>query len=335
MNDLMVSFLVINWNGGEMLAECLDSIGNQRYENYEVIVVDNGSVDGSWDLPHFLRPGWHLKRLVSNTGFSEANNLAYQQSQGELVALINNDVTLAPDWTGLMVSAFSNDSKAGSAACRILQHDCPSKLDSAGFSWYASGTVTAWVGRNAEYFSGRSHHPFGAVASAALYRRNALEKVGLFRPPFFAYYEDTDLAARMTLFAFTCLYVNEAVACHRGSVTGGRSRSFKEYHLRRNIEYLYWTNMVGSLAIRYFFIHMLYEVAVFIKMLASGRATVFIRAKRDAFGNRHWIAAERKALRDKLMCEGEFCQARQRLSRNLTPWWNWLVGRGGRRLWRS
>lgn len=318
-----VSYLVVNWNGGAMLAECLDSIACQLGAGDEVIVVDNGSTDGSCDLPHFSRPGWFLERLPGNVGFSAANNRAFERSRGTFIALVNNDVRLEPGWSGAMVKALCDTPGAGSAACRLLQYERPSRLDSAGFALYGWGTVTDWSGGGADSFTGRSHRPFGAVASAALYRRSAIEDVGLFRVPYFAYYEDTDLAIRLVMAGYDCVYVNDAVAVHRRSSTGGKSTRFKQYQLRRNIEYLYWLNMLGSLSLRYLFLHASYECGAFVSLLLRGHAGVFYRAKRDALRQRHWIRMERASWAARLRQSGEWRRARQRLVSRLTPWWQW------------
>lgn len=318
-----LSFLIANWNGGAMLRECLDSIVSQTTrEVLEVIVVDNGSTDGSCDLPHFARPGWRLERAGSNLGFSPANNLAYRLCRGEFIALVNNDVRLMPDWTEKIASSLRAHPEAGSAACRLLQHSQPDRLDSAGFAWHTCAAVTAWQGHPAESFARRDHRPFGAVASAAVYRRDAIRQTGLFRDPFFAYYEDTDLAVRLRLFGWDCVYVDEAVALHRGSATGGRSSAFRDYHLRRNVEYLYWTNMVGSLALRHLPVHAAYELLAFCQKLLHGRGLTFLAAKWTFLRNIRWVLAERRSLRQSLQQSGRWPVARRELAGRLTSTWS-------------
>jgi len=314
-----VSILIVNWNGGRMLADCLESVSRQTWPNVEVIVVDNGSTDDSWNLPYFQRSGWHLERYASNTGFSAANNLAFRLSHGAFVALVNNDVTLAPDWTEKMVQQLKASPRAGSAACRLLQFSQPHLFDSAGVDWCSCGTVIDWKGFPGDWFTGRPHHPFGAVASAAMHRRSALERVGMFREPFFAYYEDTDLAARLQLFGYDCVFVNEAVALHRGSATGGRSGHFRQYQLRRNVEYLYWINMTGCLAWRYLASHLIYELLAFGAMLLRGKGGVFIAAKKDFFKNLAWVKSERQVLQEKLKEAGRWKTAHQELARRVRP----------------
>ena len=325
---ITLSFLIANWNGGTMLRECLDSIAGQATKaELEVIVVDNGSTDASCDLPHFDRPGWHLERLEQNCGFATANNMAFRLSRGTFIALINNDIQLMPEWTEQILTALRAAPAAGSAACRILQHDRPAQIDSAGFEWHTCAAVSAWQGEPAERFCHGDHRPFGAVASAAVYRRRALEDTGLFRDPFFAYYEDTDLAVRLRLFGHHCVYVNDAVALHRGSATGGPTSRFRDYHLRRNIEYVYWTNMLGSMALRHLPAHVAYETVAFCRALCRGRGRTFLAAKGCALRHSAWIWTERHALREKLKRAGRWPTACGELAGRIQPTWSLLLQR--------
>lgn len=315
----VVSFLIINCNGGPMLAECLDAIRGQTYRDYEVIVVDNGSTDNSWDLPCFDGLRWRLVRLDRNTGFSPANNLALAESRGEFVALLNNDVVLAPDWTARMVSAITADAAAGSAACLLLQRRHPDRIDSAGFAYHTCGTVTAWQDCPRDSLDAANHKPFGAVAAAALYRRTALDKAGLFHDRYFAYYEDTDLAIRLMLHGYTCAFTPAAIAYHLGSATGVSHSRFHTYHLRRNIEYLYWVDMVGSLAFRYLLPHLLYESAALVGAIRDGLLIPFLTAKAAFLRNLGWVVRERRRLRHSLASGNGAQAAKRRLREHVSP----------------
>jgi len=318
----VVSFLVVNYNGGAMLAECLESIRRQTYLKYEVIVVDNGSTDGSWDMPCFDATRWRLVRLDRNSGFSPANNTAFSESQGEFIALINNDVVLAPDWTTNMVKALTADPQAGSAACLLLQRHQPDRIDSAGCAYYPCGAVTVWSNHPKTDLDPASHRPFGAVASAALYRKDALERTGLFHDRYFAYYEDTDLAIRLALYGYTCAFAHDAIAVHHGSATGRRHSPFHVYHLRRNIEYLYWVDMVGSLAFRYLLPHLLYECVAFAGATMWGQTLPFLKAKASVVRDLRWILQERQNLRCRLSSSGGVREAKRRLRACMAPWWH-------------
>jgi GT2 family glycosyltransferase len=318
MSNPLVSYLLINYNGGPLLSEALESISRQTVTDHEVIVIDNGSQDKSWDIPYFNRPGWQLERLERNAGFSEANNIAFARSRGSIIALINNDVILDRRWAEKTVAAFE-DPEVAAVACRLLQTRNPGFLDSAGFDAYTCCTTESWRELRASHFDKESHKPFGPVASAAAYRRFALERVGLFHSEYFAYYEDTDLAMRLALFGMKCRYLNDAVGYHLGSATGRQYSDFHRYHLRRNVELLYWVNMVGSLVWRHLASHLAYEVFAFIGMLLRGQGSVFWRAKRDAFKMIPWIREQRKLLRERLRTTVGLPSAQRTLQGRLKP----------------
>jgi len=314
-----VSFLIVNWNSGDLLRTCLASLDRQTFRDFEVVVVDNGSQDGSCDVPSLDAPGRHVIRAKTNLGFSEANNEAFRQSTGAYIVLLNNDVTLEPDWTERVVRHLDAHPGTASVACRLMQQHEPRRLDSAGFAWYTCGTVFAWYGWPAGAPAQTGHRILGPVAAAAAYRRTALEQTGLFHPAFFAYYEDTDLAARLALWGHRCDYLPDAVGHHLGSATGRRHSDFHRYHLRRNIEFVYWLNMQGGLAWSCLLPHLAYEALAFAGMLWRGQGRVFLRAKRDAWRQRAWLRSERRRLREALDRSLGLAQAVRNLRTLLTP----------------
>lgn len=308
-----VSFIVVNYNGGDMLGRCLASIGAQTLRDFELIVVDNGSSDGSHERIDRSDPRLHCLRFEENLGFAEANNRALTRCRGQYVALVNNDVTLHPDWSAALVVALDADPTLGAAAGRIVQMRDPSRLDSAGFEFFSCTAVFDYRGQPAHSMTDASYLPFGAVGSAALYRRSAIDRVGAFHPEYFCYYEDTDLAVRLVLFGYGTVYVPQAVAEHLGSATGRRQSDFHVYHLRRNCEYLFWVDMVGPLALTQLPFHALYELAAFVDAAARGQGAVVLRAKRDALRELPFIARERRKLAHALESADGVGRATQRL----------------------
>ncbi|MEY4581684.1 MAG: hypothetical protein RL701_6387, partial [Pseudomonadota bacterium] len=223
-----VTVIVVNYNGAQVLGDCVRSIVAQDYpaDHVEIIVADNGSRDGSAELPELSTPRVRLLRFDENLGFAEANNRAIRASQSAWVALVNSDAVLAPGWLSALVNALRAEPQAGAAACQTLQAFDRSKLDAAGFAFFSCCSCDSWTGRSPESLDSATHRPFGPVASAALYRRSALEDVGLFHSEYFCYYEDTDLAVRLVLHGYSTVYVHAAVAYHRGSHTGVKSSDF-------------------------------------------------------------------------------------------------------------
>ena len=297
----LTSFLIVNYNGGGMLRSCIDSIKRQTAANYEVIVVDNGSSDGSYDLPEFSDNNvFTLIRMDRNYGFSEANNIAYKHAKGDFIALVNNDVELDPNWLGEML-VVAEPQNIGSVACQLRQTNNPDLLDSVGFCMFFNGSASSWYGEDSSKFNHEHHKPFGAVAAAALYKRSAIEKIGeLFHPQYFAYYEDNDLALRLRLFGYQTAYAANALGWHVGSATGKQQSDFHTYHLRRNIEYLFWVNIPIYRLLWVWPFHFAYEFFALISLICRRQIIIFFKAKCSFIREIPWVLNERKILRIRL-----------------------------------
>jgi GT2 family glycosyltransferase len=210
------SVVLPNWNGRKWLPGCLDSLACQELAPAEVIVVDNGSTDGSLDYLRAEHPAVRVIALSSNTGFAHAANRGLQAAGGEYVALINTDVVLKPDWLARMVAALDSSPGAASVACKMLSLRSPDVVYDAGDVLRRDGACEQ-RGRFCRD-DGRWDEPgevFGACAGAALYRRDAVLSLGGFDERYFAYIEDVDLALRLRMAGWTCRY-EPTVALHAG-----------------------------------------------------------------------------------------------------------------------
>lgn len=231
----MVSVVIPTWNGRRYLDVVLPSLRAQTYGDFEVIVVDNGSTDGTAEYLRSAYPDVRVLELGSNQGFAVAVNRGIEASGGEHVAVVNNDLELEPHWLERMVAALRDHPEAGSATGKMLFYDRRDVIDGAGdfTSWYA---VSAPRGRG-ELDRGQYDAPepvFSACGGAALYRRAALDAVGRFDEDFFAYAEDVDWGFRAQLAGWTCRYAPEAVVFHMGQQTSGRVPNLSRYLFFRN-----------------------------------------------------------------------------------------------------
>ncbi len=227
------SVVIVTWNGLRHLQRCLPALRGQTGVRFETIVVENGSTDGTAEWIAEAYPRTVLKRLESNHGFSEANNIGFGLARADLVATLNNDAVPDPDWLRSLVQAAHRHPEAGSFGSRIVLDRDPNIIDSAGVVTDVLGI--AWDRHNAEPVGvDTAGEIFGACAGAALYRKALLDETGGFDPTFFAYLEDVDLAWRARWLGWTARYVPEARVVHAHSATGTEESPFKTFHLGRN-----------------------------------------------------------------------------------------------------
>ncbi len=222
----LVSIVIPNWNGRKFLATCLDSLLAQTYENIEIIVVDNGSADGSIELLRSNYPQVQLIALTTNTGFSFAVNRGIEASSGDFIALINNDTRADKEWLEKMVRALIEHSEIGSVACKMLSLDNPKLIDGAG-DGLRRGGLPGRIGHGQTDVGqfNRQRYVLGACGGAVLYRKAMLLDIGLFDEDFFAYLEDVDLALRAQSAGYKCLYIPDAIMYHVGCGTTGSGYS--------------------------------------------------------------------------------------------------------------
>lgn len=227
--------VIPTWNGRELLAAALASLREQRFRDFEVVVVDNGSTDGTPEHVRAAHPEVELVVLAENRGFAGAVNAGIGHARGEFVALLNNDMELDPGWLAELVAALDAHPHAGSAASKLRMLREPGVLDGAGdvVTWYGA----TWRRGHGEPDRGQYDEP-GVIASpcagAALYRRRALEDVGSFDERFFAYLEDADWGLRAQLAGWPCRWVPTAVAYHLGGATSRRMGDLETELIARN-----------------------------------------------------------------------------------------------------
>jgi GT2 family glycosyltransferase len=213
----MVSIVIVNWNGREFLPECLESLRRQVYRAFSVILVDNGSHDGSTAFVSENYPEVSIVALKDNRGFAAANNVALHAVETEFVALLNNDAVPDPLWLKSLVEALDEHPQAGLAASKMLLYDRREIIDRAGDGYTRAGAaLLRGRGLSADCHRIREW-VFGACAAAALYRMVMLRDIGFFDEDFCLLYEDVDLSFRAQLKGYKCLYVPEALVYHRGS----------------------------------------------------------------------------------------------------------------------
>ena len=235
-NAPLFSVIILNWNGRHLLEECLSSIRAQTFRDFETIVVDNGSTDGSVD---WVKERWaesvSTVALPSNLGFAGGNNAGIRVARGRYVILLNNDTAVDPGWLAALAEAVRRHPHAGMFTPKILNYYRRDEIDNTGHVIYPDGLAR---GRHRlETNDGRFDEEGEAAwpsGCAGVYRKEMLDEIGLLDESFFAYGEDVDLGLRARWAGWVCYYVPDAVVYHKYSATTGTYSPQKAFLTERN-----------------------------------------------------------------------------------------------------
>ena len=239
-----VSVVIPNFNGIAFLDSVLASLEGQTLSNFEVILVDNGSTDGSCSFVTANYPWVHLIELSENFGFCGAVNAGIRAAKAPYVLLLNNDTEVKEDFVEEMLAAIRRHKNAFSCGARMVQYHDRDRLDDVGNYYCPLGWSFA-RGRGKDIHAYETEDKiFSACAGAAIYRKKIIEKIGYFDEEHFAYLEDTDIGYRARIYGYENWYAPKAIVYHVGSGTSGsRYNQFKTRYSSRNNIYLIYKNM--------------------------------------------------------------------------------------------
>lgn len=239
-----VSVVIPNFNGLAYLEGVLSSLERQSMKNFEVILVDNGSTDGSCAFVASQYSWVHIIELSDNFGFSRAVNEGIRAARAPYVLLLNNDTEVEPDFLKEMVEGIQRHKKAFSCQAKMIQFHDRDKMDDGGNYYCALGWAFAGgKGKAAEHYD-KEKKIFSSCAGAAIYRKKIFEKIGYFDDEHFAYLEDLDVGYRARIYGYENWYIPGAVVYHVGSGTSGsRYNQFKIRYSSRNNIYMIYKNM--------------------------------------------------------------------------------------------
>lgn len=295
----LVSVIIVSWNSAEHLPRCMESLLQQTFQDFEVLVVDNGSSDqGTQGLKqNYSGLNLHLEHLGSNQGFAVANNIGARLARGEWIALLNADAYPKPDWLEQLLDAANRRPEFSFFCSRQLQSAQPDVLDGSGDEYHISGL--AWrrfYNFPAKEYGLKEEEVFSACAAAAMYKRENFSRVGGFDESYFAYFEDVDLSFRLRLAGGRCLYVPRAEVYHIGSSSTGKTSDFVMYHGHRNLVWTFFKDMPGALFWWYLPLHLGMNVFFALLFLVRGKGPAVLRAKLDAFSGLTAIIRKRKQI---------------------------------------
>ncbi|MCM1185907.1 MAG: glycosyltransferase family 2 protein [Lachnoclostridium sp.] len=243
-----ITIVIPNYNGKKYLEGCLQALEKEREcpetPEFEILVVDNGSADGSAESAAERFPDVKIVFLKENTGFCHAVNVGIRKSQAPYVILLNNDTKVKTGFVKNLYFAIKKRSDIFSVSAKMLMWDNPELIDDAGDYYCALG----WAyGRGKGKPACRYEKPaevFSACAGAAIYRRGIFEKIGLFDENHFAYLEDLDIGYRARIWGYCNFYEPKAEVLHFGSAsTGSRYNERKTVLAASNSVYVIAKNM--------------------------------------------------------------------------------------------
>lgn len=232
---LPYTVIVVNFNGVEFLPRCLDSFLEQNPAPSGVIVVDNDSTDGSCGLVRHDYPHVRLIEYGKNAGYAAALNLGIRECRDPAIVLANNDLYLADDWSGQVLSELDTRPECGLVASKVLYMDEPDRINSTGMLFYRDMSA---VNRGLDELDrgqyDDSEDVFGAYGAVMVFRREVFDRVGLFDEDYYLFREEDELMWRMHRAGWITRYAPGARVFHKRSARTGMFSPLKLYYSERN-----------------------------------------------------------------------------------------------------
>jgi len=243
---ILVSIVIVNWNGAKVLPECLESLLRLNHKHIEIIVVDNASTDNSTDIVHEIcGDRARVVRLEKNVGFAAGMNAGFESAAGEFIATLNNDMTVEPSWLDQPLELLG-DKSVGIVSCRQMNYFDRSKVDGL-YHCVTKELMMMPFGVGREFCDDDLFLKPGYVISAnggsAILRTEMVRALGGYDADFFGYVEETDFCLRAFLHGWRCAYAPDAVVYHMDGFSF-KKNSGRQYYLReRNRVWFLYKNI--------------------------------------------------------------------------------------------
>ena len=260
-----VLIVILNWNGIEDTKKCLDSLFAQTYANFDILVVDNGSIDDSLDVLRGIESKNDRVTVLANPknkGFAGGVNTGIRyalEKKYDSVALFNNDAEADKDWLKELVKGL--EQKDTAIATGLLLHEDGKTIDSTGDYYSTWGMPFPRNRGDKTEQKPQSGYVFSGSGGASLYKMSLFKEIGLFDEAFFAYYEDVDVSFRTQLAGRKVYMTNTAIAYHKQGATSSKIPGFTVYQTFKNIPLLYAKNvpvgLVFPIGVRLFLLYVL------------------------------------------------------------------------------
>ena len=267
MSAPKVSIIIVNYNGKELLQKCLDSLLKVNYDNFEIILVDNNSTDGTVEFITKNYPSLIIIKLDSNKGFAEPNNVAAKISKGKYLLFLNNDTVVTPNFISEMVKVMETDKKI--AICQSLLLKPDGSVDSSGDFIDHLGVVY-----NSKTEIDEIREVSSARGASMLVRSDIFKKLDGFDQKFFVTFEDVDLCWRSWILGYRVLIIPTSIVYHEGGITIKKIKSEIAFHGFKNQLAMKITNFEPILAMKnmmlFFGIYGIRELKIWLDYTISG-----------------------------------------------------------------
>ena len=284
-----ISIIITNYNGKKWLKECFDSIKNQSHKNFEVIFVDNNSVDDSLE---FVKKKYAWIKVVKNSfnaGFAEGNNVGLKYATGDYIFLLNNDAYFK-DQNHLrkMLQGFKSIANAGSIQSKIIRTGEMDTLDTCG-SYWTDTSVLYHYGCRQNQGNKKFNKPmpiFSNKGASMMIKKEVIDKIGFFDKDFWSYYEDTDLCNRIWLSGYECWYYPKATTYHAvGETSSLFDDSFIQFHNFKNKLMSFLKNFEIRVLIKILPIYFVLSVSLSLFWLLKGKWKHFLSIYKSFWWN--------------------------------------------------
>lgn len=285
--------VTVNYNAGKWLGRCIEAVARQSFADFDMVIVDNASRDGSADLD---LPDSRFRWIKSSTnlGFAAGCNLGAMECQAPWLIMLNPDAFPREDWLERIREGISRHPGCPMFGCTQIDAEHPAFLDGSGDCLFFAGMP--WRGNNGHPISDQppEGEVFGPCGAAAVYDTELFFRLGGFDERFFCFYEDVDLAFRIRLAGGHCIQLADAAVFHVGTAIAGRRSDFVHHHSARNRIWLYLKNMPGWSVWFFLPFHLALNLLLLVWAIKRGHARAVLRGLREGLSGLPAVMTERR-----------------------------------------
>jgi GT2 family glycosyltransferase len=267
-----VRVVIVNYNAGAFIQPCVDALAAQTFRDFEAVVVDNASTDGSADALSLPDPRFTLIGNERNLGFAAASNIGAAGCRAPWLAMLNPDTVAERTWLEEMHRGVERHPGVSMFGATLVAAADPSIVDGFGDALSIAGIPWRVAsGDRVDTLPRRDTAIFSPCAAAALYDRRSFAGAGGFDETFFCYLEDVDLGFRLRLAGERCMQLRDAIVRHHGSAITGEASDFTLFHSFRNRLWLVSKDMPLLLLVAAVPLNLLVSGVLILRLALDGR----------------------------------------------------------------